>query len=64
MPRWLEAVQVILRLSFDSNRLFFGAAASVMTTLAIVGGMGATTVNVPLLVELTPFKSVDLIVYV
>ena len=63
MPGELVAAQVIFSDSFDSSMPFFGVAASATTTSEIAGGAGATTVNVPLLVELPPFVSVVVIVY-
>ena len=62
MPCWLDADHVILsglpgvRLS----ELFVLISAT--TTLEIDGGMGATTVNVPLTMEVSPIESVDVIV--
>ena len=46
MPRWLDAVQASLSLSVDSSEPF-ALAASTTTALEIAGGIGFTTVNVP-----------------
>ena len=64
MSSELLAAHVILSGSLDSNVPFFVAPASATTMLVTVGGSGATTLNVPVLVELSPFESVAVIAYV